>query len=46
MLFPSAIIAGASVALAQYVIPAADGSDGWQDAFGKAKGAWDRRYRG
>jgi hypothetical protein len=37
MLFSGIIFAWFPVALAQYVVPAADGSDGWQDAFEKAK---------
>ena len=38
MLLSSVVFALLPVALAQYVVPAADGSDGWQDAFVKAKG--------
>jgi hypothetical protein len=38
MLFSGIILTWLPVALAQYVVPAADGSDGWQDAFEKAKG--------
>jgi len=42
MLFSGIILTWLPIALAQYVVPAADGSDGWQDAFGKAKGMSDR----
>jgi hypothetical protein len=38
MLFSGIILTWLPVALAQYIVPAADGSDGWQDAFEKAKG--------
>jgi hypothetical protein len=38
MLIQSILLAGLPIAVAQYIVPAADGSDGWQDAFVKAKG--------
>jgi hypothetical protein len=40
MIFNGAILALLPLAFAQYVIPAADGSDGWNDAFQKAKGVY------
>lgn len=38
MLLKSVLLLGLPLALAEYVIPAADGSDGWQDAYQKARG--------